>query len=907
MHTFLNRELRPRRLMLAAALVPVLFLQACSGASSGHAPGVAGGESLLPGTTNYPLAYIKQPVPTTDINAQDLITSITGSDLFIRSQASAAGAETNVTAGITQGKGAVRDLDVSPDGSKLVFSLRLPLDPSLANVDPKQPNWKVYQYDELAQTVTQLTNDDVTAGHDVGAHYLPDGRIVFSSTRQAATQAILLNEGREQYPAQNQPAGSNNGNTPIFLLHVMNADGSDIHQISFNTNHDFAPSVLNNGQIMFSRWETTNGVDQISLYRTNPDGTGLELYYGSNSHATGANLAGTNDNVIQFLNARQRADGKVLAIVRPFLGTEQGGDAAVIDAADFVEIHQPSTPTGARGTGQASATGLGITTDANMPSPGGRFHSVYPLYDGTNRMLASWAPCLVQGGTGSAATTAVCNGSNTAGTGVIQAPPEYTLWIYDFDTATLSPLLSAEAGTQIIEPVILQTRSPAPTFIADGVASTIAQQTLVTNQVGVLNITSIYDFDGVDSAQPSIAAVADPAQSAYYARPYRFIRIVHPVEIPSSKVRKFNASAFGPAGMGMREILGYAPIQPDGSVSIQVPANVPFTIDILDANGRRVLAQHVNWLQLMPGETKTCNGCHATSATNPTSHGRSGLTNPVNGGAPSAGQPFPGTNPTLTAEAGETMALTLARVSCASPPTLSIGAIPVPCSQWLSSDVVYTPIWTTGATVRAGQTDPGIADLYSALNTPQPYAERASCVPWTAQCRSTIHYPLHIQPLWSSTRQTLAADGLPATCTRCHNPASPLNTVQVPRGFLDLTNSISTLDPAAMVFTSYEQLLFPRDEQTLNMGELQDTLVPAPGPPTGPVNPATGLPTPVLVPVQLGAPMTAGSALNSATFFGEFSGNGSHNGYLTAAELRLISEWLDDGGQYYNDPFVAPP
>jgi hypothetical protein len=31
-----------------------------------------------------------------------------------------------------------------------------------------------------------------------------------------------------------------------------------------------------------------------------------------------------------------------------------------------------------------------------------------------------------------------------------------------------------------------------------------------------------------------------------------------------------------------------------------------------------------------------------------------------------------------------------------------------------------------------------------------------------------------------------------------------------------------------------------------------------------------------------------------------------HTGLLTSAEKRLISEWLDIGGQYYNDPFVAP-
>jgi hypothetical protein len=52
--------------------------------------------------------------------------------------------------------------------------------------------------------------------------------------------------------------------------------------------------------------------------------------------------------------------------------------------------------------------------------------------------------------------------------------------------------------------------------------------------------------------------------------------------------------------------------------------------------------------------------------------------------------------------------------------------------------------------------------------------------------------------------------------------------------------------------------------------------------------------------------MTAGSASGSTTFFGEFGAGGTHSGYMTPAELRLISEWLDIGGQFYNDPFVAP-
>ena len=69
-----------------------------------------------------------------------------------------------------------------------------------------------------------------------------------------------------------------------------------------------------------------------------------QLLYGANSHATGANIAGTNNNVIQFLNARQRADGMLLAIDRPFLGTQLGGDILAINSSQFVEINQPASP-----------------------------------------------------------------------------------------------------------------------------------------------------------------------------------------------------------------------------------------------------------------------------------------------------------------------------------------------------------------------------------------------------------------------------------------------------------------------------------------------------------------------------------------------------------------------------------
>lgn len=904
MNTCSPRERHHGLLKLAALALPLLAMLGCESATTGHAPGLAGGQNLTPGITNYPLAYIKRPVITKDFdNVRDLITSMTGGDVYIRDTASAGGAETNITASITKGMGDVRDLDVSPDGAKMIFSLRLPLNPKLKNTDLKQPNWHIYQYDAAAKTVTQLTNDDITAGHDVGGRYLPDGRIVFSSTRQLATQSILLDEGRPQYSAE-----TDNRQQEIFLLHVMNGDGTQMHQISFNTNHDFLPSVSANGQIIFSRWEVTNGADQVSLYRANPDGTGLQLYYGANSHATGANIAGTNNNVVQFVNARELASGALVSIVRPFMGTQLGGDIVTINAPEFVEIHQPATPGGTAGTAQASTTTLGVTTDANLPSMGGRFASVFPLYDGTNRMLVSWSPCLVLDTTVTPNTTNLCTAANTAGANVTLAPPQYTLWIYDLDQGTLGPVLSADVGTMVVEPVILQARKPVPTTLVDAAPAPGAQQNMATAGVGLLDISSVYDVDGVDTAVPSIPGLADPSQAPFYTRPYRFVRIQKSVEIPDKTVRKINNSAFGPAGMGMREILGYAPIQPDGSVQIQVPANVPFTIDIVDVNTRRILSQHTSWLQLLPGETKTCNGCHTT--VNMTSHGRSGLTNPVNPGAPTTGQPFPNTSPALFANAGETMAQTLARITCANGKTPSGAA--TPCSQLLTSDVIYANVWTTGITPPAGDTDASFSYPYTGVTgLSETPPTNANCVPWTAQCRITIHYDTDpvkqtfLQAVWSLPTR-LAADGVtPAVCVTCHNPVNAMAMVQVPQGQLDLTGGASSVDPT--VVTSYEEVLFPHNEQTLNMGVLQDLLVPAPGPP----DPVTGLPTTIMVPVSLAPPMAAGSAAGSTTFLRMFDGSFhdpvlDHTGYLSPAELRLITEWLDIGAQFYNDPFVAP-
>ena len=264
---------------------------------------------------------------------------------------------------------------------------------------------------------------------------------------------------------------------------------------------------------------------------------------------------------------------------------------------------------------------------------------MYPLYDGTNRMLVSWAPCLVENTDG---TTSVCSNTNTTGANVKLAPPQYTVWVYDFDAGTLSPLLSAEQGIEIVEPIILQARTPTA-HLHSGLPADHPGRGDPGQQRGrhPQHLERVrLRRRGYGEAQ-TFRRRPIPRNASFYTRPARFVRIEKAVEIPPKTVRKINQSAFGPAGMGMREILGYAPVQPDGSVQIQVPANVPFVIDVLDANARRITAQHTSWMQVMPGEIKSCNGCHTAGNLTHPSHGRSGLTVAVNKGAPTTGRALP--------------------------------------------------------------------------------------------------------------------------------------------------------------------------------------------------------------------------------------------------------------------------
>ncbi|HYM24924.1 MAG TPA: hypothetical protein VEU08_17025 [Vicinamibacterales bacterium] len=927
---------RVQRLLVVAMLAALAA--ACSSsdgtASSNSGIGLGSGTSSNdPVSPDFAIAYIKRTLPNpADPNAITLEDDLRvqrvwngPADVWVRERASPTANEKNITSSIAcplasdpnQNSGPdhdVRDLDTSFDGTKLIFSFRCH---TIKNAkESQQPRWTIFEYDATKGTVRQVISDPIAAalGHDVGPHYLPDGRIVFSSTRQHDAKAVLIDEGKQQFAAGIE----GNRNLPAFVVHVMAADGTGIHQISFNTGHDLDPSVLNDGRVLFTRWDQNSGAG-MHLYAIDPDGGDMQLLYGRNSHDTGNPTTAQGGSLVQFTQARSRPDGKVVVLLLPFQGTEFGGDIALVDQANFVENLQTvmGATVAAGATGQVrmvvndvvtTAADPNATPPVAPPSPGGRFSSVFPLWDGTNRLLVSWSQCRLLNQT----LVVPCTSQNLAITGVTPAPTIYSIWIYDPSNNTQMPIVTPVEGMMYTDVVALQPRLPTPTVIPDAQPSTTGSYTfaLAAEGVGILDIKSVYDFDGVDTAPGGIATVRDPALRQPSATRPRFVRVEKAVSLPDKEVlsnNNFPNYAFGVAGGFMREIIGYAPVEPDGSVRIKVPANIAFQISLLDANGRRLdgtFPRHRAWMQIRTGETVVCNGCHVQQPMPPSnSHGRVGLFPLVNTGAPVSGQAFPNTAlqvtdrtgnivpPPREPNAGETMADYRA--------AMQVTCVDAACASDPAVDLVFTDVWTTTG---VGTPDPAFSWTYAQLGTPAPV--RADCeTNWQDNCRITIHYPLHIAPLWTSPRSTITAvdpnTTMPyTTCTGCHSPTDTAGVKRVSAGQLDLSSSPAATNPCDQnEFTSFCQLLFPHPE--LDPVTMQPVVVP------GPPDPVTGLPTQVIV--QVTPPMSGAGANASAAFFNEFATGGTHAGWLSGAELKLISEWLDIGGQYYNDPFAIPP
>jgi hypothetical protein len=207
-----------------------------------------------------------------------------------------------------------------------------------------------------------------------------------------------------------------------------------------------------------------------------------------------------------------------------------------------------------------------------------------------------------------------------------------------------------------------------------------------------------------------LVPMKDPADAAYGCSPARYVRATRAVSPPSNAMG--GREAIGETEFEQQQILGYAPVEPDGSFKLIVPADVALGFSVIDAKGRSIQT-HLNWIQVRPGERRTCDGCHSP---------RRGAA--INSGTVANAVPAAIT-PTLASahQSGETMAALRTRLD--------------PSALDLKSDLAFTDIW-------ADTSKPGVT-ARAAINVKYTgNANPADDLVTPAPSNGFINYPQHI-------------------------------------------------------------------------------------------------------------------------------------------------------------------
>jgi hypothetical protein len=146
--------------------------------------------------------------------------------------------------------GSVRDPQIHYDAGKVLFSYR----------KSGSHYYHLYEINIDGTGLRQITSGEFD---DYEAAYLPDGGIVFVSTRCNCWVNCWM--------------------TQVGVIYRCDADGQNIQRLSFNAEHDNTPWVLPDGRILYTRWEYVDRsqVAYHHLWTMNPDGTQQMVFYGN--------------------------------------------------------------------------------------------------------------------------------------------------------------------------------------------------------------------------------------------------------------------------------------------------------------------------------------------------------------------------------------------------------------------------------------------------------------------------------------------------------------------------------------------------------------------------------------------------------------------------------------------------
>jgi hypothetical protein len=415
----------------------------------------------------------------------------------------------------------IYDPCVSFDGTKVLFSMAQ---------SPGQAR-NIWEMNVDGSGLRRVTGTDARGrdGDDFDPLYLPDGRIAFSSNRPGHL---------DEY-----------NRSPAEVLHVVNADGSDLHQISFNMSDDFDPFLLPTGMIAYTRWDHHGTTNRFPLFSTRPDGSGTFHVFGSHN--------------LNFFHTATVPDGRLVSVV----SNEVNGDAGRLALCRLEDTRgDPLKP------GQIAY----LTPDIELSPPFTRGAFKYPRWIGDSRFVVSYS---------------LPYGEVDAEGNVDESNADFGL--YTFEVVPGGP-----DGEQISNLTFLYNDPATQEYDAQLVAVQDRPE-VIPSQIDDNQTTGVFAVGSVFNRQMSDGQER-PA-------PGEVTQVMVIEAIPTFPGEGMGIST---TEFERKRILGVAPVEADGSFHVRVPANTPISFNVLDDIGRSMVTKR-NWIYARPGESFTkCAGCH---------------------------------------------------------------------------------------------------------------------------------------------------------------------------------------------------------------------------------------------------------------------------------------------------------
>jgi len=435
--------------------------------------------------------------------------------------------------------------DLSFDAKKVVFSYRtedepfriyeIDIDPVAGKMVPGSLRQLTFGGDEEAEAIRCQVGGGQRRFHDMDPVYLPNGKIMFASTR--AQRIVFCAPGAS-----------------VTTLYLMDADGRNLHRISESPVNETAPSVLDDGRVIYTRWEYVDkGLGNgESLWAIRPDGTGVDHVYKNNT----VYPAGMS-------NARSIPGSRRIVTVAGNHHFTAIGPVVLVDAR-----RSRRTPAAVN----CITPEIGYPPSMGYPSTGfGTFMDPYPFSE--KFFLVAHDPRAKHGG------------QNGFG-------------LYVLDAWGNRAELYRDPDLSCFEPIPLRPRR-RPTEIAPvaGTGKTVAG----TGKT----VAGVNAADEDKTASLFILDVYQGMTGIEHGR-VKYVRVMGALQWPWDENGISWSLGTDPH---RKKIYGIARVHEDGSAYFTVPANENLFFQALDEDFM-ALQQMPTFINMMPGERRSCIGCH---------------------------------------------------------------------------------------------------------------------------------------------------------------------------------------------------------------------------------------------------------------------------------------------------------